>query len=56
MTKPKKEKPRKTYAISFNRELMLELQHLALDEDRYVNEMLEEATRDLLKKYKEKAK
>jgi hypothetical protein len=53
--KGKKEKPRKTYAVSFNRALMLELQHLALDEDRFVNELLEEAARDLLKKYREKS-
>lgn len=52
--KGKKEKPRKTYAVSFNRGLMLELQHLALDEDRFVNELLEEAAQDLLKKYREK--
>ncbi|HEU5408492.1 MAG TPA: hypothetical protein VFU48_12040 [Nitrospira sp.] len=52
----KKEKPRKTYAVSFNRELMLKLQHLALDEDKFVNDLLEEATEDLLKKYREKAR
>ena len=33
---------------------MLEIQHLALDADRYVNELIEEAMRDLLKKYREK--
>ena len=47
----KTEKPRKTFGLSLNRELMLEIQHLALDQDRYVNELLEEAARDLLKKY-----
>lgn len=36
--------------------IMLEIQHLALDQDRYVNELLEEAARDLLKKYGEKKK
>lgn len=51
----KKEKPQ-TYAVSFNRELMLKLQHLALDEDKFVNDLLEEATKDLLKKYREKEK
>ena len=56
MNKPKKDKPRKTYALSFNRELMLEIQHLALDEDKYANELLEEAAIDLLKKYREKRK
>jgi len=52
----KVEKPRKTFGLSLNRELMLEIQHLALDQDRYVNELLEEAARDLLKKYAEKRK
>lgn len=50
------EKPRKTFGLSLNRQLMLEIQHLALDQDRYVNELLEEAARDLLKKYGEKKK
>ena len=54
MNKPKKDKPRKTYALSLNRELMLEIQHLALDQDQYINEMTEEALQDLLKKYREK--
>jgi len=48
--KPKKDKPRKTYALSLNRELMLEIQHAALDEDRFVNDVVEEALRDFLKK------
>ena len=54
MSKPKKDKPRKTYAIGLDRELMLEVQHLALDQDRFINEMTEEALHDLLRKYKEK--
>ena len=53
-SKPKKDKPRKTYALSLNRELMLEIQHLALDEDRFVNDLVEEGLRDLLKKRREK--
>ena len=51
----KKEKPRKTYAVSFNRELMLKLKYLALAEDKFVNDLLEEATEDLLKKYQKRA-
>lgn len=47
---------RKTYSLSFDQELMRELKHLAVDEDRNVNDLLEEATRDLLKKYKKKGK
>lgn len=56
MSKPKKEKPRKTYALSLNRELMLEVQHLALDQDRYVNDLVEEALQALLTKPREKRK
>lgn len=62
MTKPVKEKesakepPKKTYALRLSRELMLEIQHLALDQDRYVNEMIEEAAKDLLKKYRQNEK
>ena len=33
---------------------MLEVQHLELDQDRYVNEMIEEAATDLLKKCRTK--
>lgn len=54
--KPKKDKPRKTYALSLNRELMLQIQHLALDQDVYINELMEEAAKDLLKKYGDRRK
>ena len=33
---------------------MKELAHLAVDEDRWLNELVEKAIRDLLKKYREK--
>lgn len=33
---------------------MSEVQHVSIDEDRYVNELVEEALQDLLKKRKEK--
>jgi hypothetical protein len=56
MKKPKNDESRKTYAISLKRELMLEVQHLALDQDRFVNEMTEEALQDLLTKYGERRK
>jgi hypothetical protein len=56
VAKPKPEKPRKNYGMRLEKDLMLQLQHLALDEDRYINELLEEAMRDLLKKYREKRK
>lgn len=54
MAKSAKELAKKTYALRLNRGLMLEVQHLALDQDRYVNEMIEEAVRDFLRKYREK--
>lgn len=49
-------KRRKVFGLSLDRQLMLDVQHLALDQDRYVNEMIEEAAKDLLKKYREKGK
>lgn len=52
----KPEKRRKVFGLSLDRQLMLEVQHLALDQDRYVNEVIEEAAQDLLKKYREKRK
>ena len=34
---------------------MLDIQHLALDQDRYVNDMIEETARDRLKKHQKPA-
>ncbi len=51
------EKPssgRKNYGLSLDLALMKEVKHLAVDEDRNVNDVLEEAMRDVLKKYKRK--
>lgn len=45
---------RKTYSLSFDQALMRELKHLAVDEDCNVNDLLEEAARDVLKKHKKK--
>lgn len=45
---------KKTYSLSFDQVLMREVKHLAVDEDRNVNDLLEESMRDLLKKYKKK--
>ena len=53
------EKPssgRKTFGMSLDLALMKEVKHLAVDQDRNVNDVLEEAMRDLLKKYKRKGK
>ena len=48
--------PKKTYGLRLDQTLMKELAHLAVDEDKWVNEMIEEAVRDLMKKYREKRK
>ena len=47
---------KKTYGLRMDQALMKELAHLAVDEEKWVNEMVEEAVRDLMKKYKEKRK
>ena len=45
---------RKPFGLSLNQAIMKELKHLAVDEDRNLNDLLEEAMQDLLKKYKRK--
>ena len=53
------EKPpskRKPFGLSLDQDLMKEIKHLAVDEDRNVNDVLEEAMRDLLKKHKKRGK
>ncbi len=50
----KESNKRKTYGLSLDPDLMKEVKHLAVDEDRNVNEMLEEGMRLLLQKYKKK--
>jgi hypothetical protein len=53
------EKPplgRKTYGLRLEQSLMREVQHLGVDEDRNANDLVEEALRDLLKKFKKKGK
>lgn len=47
---------RKVFGLSLKRGLMLEIQRLALDMDRFVNDVMEEAMQDILKKYREKKK
>ncbi len=56
MAKADPKPSKKVYGLSLNRELMLDFQKLALDHDRFVNDVLEEAMQDLLKKYREKKK
>jgi hypothetical protein len=48
--------PKKTYGLRLDQALMKDLAHLAVDEDRWLNELIEEAVRDLLKKYRDKRK
>ncbi len=48
--------PKKNYGLRLDQGAMKELAHLAVDEDRWLNELVEEAVRDLLKKYRDKRK
>jgi len=56
MTREKPSAGRKNYGLRLHQELMRELSHLAVDEDRWLNELIEEAVKDLLKKYHDKGK
>jgi hypothetical protein len=56
MSKKDPMESRKVFGISLKRGLMLEVQRLALDMDRFVNDVMEEAMQDVLKKYREKKK
>ena len=56
MAREKSSEGGKNYGLRLHQELMRELSHLAIDEDRWLNELVEEAVKDLLKKYREKAK
>lgn len=47
---------RKAYGLRLNQSLMKELKYLGVDYDRNLNDLVEEAIRDLLKKYKRKTK
>lgn len=55
---PIRDKPalKKTYGLRLDQGAMKQLAHLAVDEDKWLNEMIEEAVQDLLKKYREKRK
>jgi hypothetical protein len=48
--------PKKNYGLRLDQGVMKDLSHLAIDEDRWLNELVEEAVRDLLKKYRDKRK
>jgi hypothetical protein len=51
MARDKADGQKKNYGLRLDQGLMKELNHLAVDEDRWVNELVEESIRDLLKKY-----
>lgn len=52
--KTEKTAPKKNYGLRLDQGAMKELAHLAVDEDRWLNELVEEAIHDLLKKYEKK--
>ena len=56
MAREKAQGAKKNYGLRLDRGLMRDLSHLAVDEDRWVNELIEEAIRDLLKKHGQKRK
>jgi hypothetical protein len=58
-TKPSSEKDspsRKMYGIRLPESLMRDVKHLAVDEGKPMNDLVEEGLRDLMKKYREKKK
>jgi len=56
MARPRSLKLRKQYGLRLEAQLMKEVEHLSVDEEKWLNELVEEALRDLLKKYREKKK
>ncbi len=56
MAPPLKDDERKQYGLRILVPLMREIQHLAIDEGRRMNDLVEEALRDLVKKYKKRGK
>ncbi|MET0516726.1 MAG: hypothetical protein ABW047_15520 [Nitrospiraceae bacterium] len=54
MPKRKPSGQRKHYGLSLDPQIMQEIQHLAIDQDRYVNDLIEEGMLELLKKHRGK--
>ncbi len=54
MARPRSLKQRQQFGLRLDPQLMRELKHLSVDEQKQLNELTEEALRDLLKKYREK--
>jgi hypothetical protein len=55
-SREKLEKLRKNFGVRLNRELMLEVQHIALDLDCFANDLIEEALAEIVKKYRDRKK
>jgi hypothetical protein len=56
MPKNKVDSNKKTYGLRLDQGLMKDLQYLGVDENRWMNDLVEEAIKDLLKKYRERKK
>ena len=56
MAKEKAAHRRKAYGLRLEQAMMREVKHLGVDEDKPMNDLVEEALRDLLKKYRERRK
>ncbi|MCS6262400.1 MAG: hypothetical protein H8K11_01485 [Nitrospira sp.] len=56
MSRKKDPIEKKAFGIRLDPALMKELQYLAVDKERWVNDLIDESIRDLLKKYREKKK
>lgn len=54
MARPRSPKQRKQFGLRLDAQLMREIEHLSVDEQKWLNELTEEALRDLLKKYQAK--
>jgi predicted HicB family RNase H-like nuclease len=56
MPRPSAPEPRKQFGLRLRIRLIRELRHVAVDQEKNLNDMVEEAVEDLLKKYREKKK
>ncbi len=56
MPRPPAPEQRKQYGLRLRIRLMRELRHLSVDQDKNLNDLVEEGIQDLLKKYREKRK
>lgn len=54
MAREKTEAQKKNFGVRLNQELMRQLSHVAIDEGKRVNMLIEEAIRDLLKKFEKR--